>query len=344
MHRRQEQNTAEVVLTVDVFMNKESCVNTTQNVALKSQEDATLDTVEQGRDKHECINESTWQHTKLRADSSVGAMEESHPISLEHSGKNIVPNSNLTVDKDVSTRTVKKGCQKNGSITTVKSKTSIYERFKESQMRVLGTCETTKESISTEKGGYQNAKIISTINKTAENEIYIKNEQEIVVENIMVEVKRKVKDVGCDTLTECRKNTKKIIESTPFKEKHPADEVIEDERHSAHHIPLVSEKVNYALFPNNRPQSGHVIRKDFTDDQLQRYLEEEWFDSEKSFTKDTSFTGDQAQENNLDHFVEISLEVKFINLLFEVFNLNLLNLFCTHYNQHHYNQFLVFCW
>jgi hypothetical protein len=72
-----------------------------------------------------------------------------------------------------------------------------------------------------------------------------------------------------------------------------------------------SGKVNYAIFPNTSPQPGHILHKDITDDQLQRYLEDACYESE-SIAKETlsSFNVNQTQEMNLDDFVEISLEVK----------------------------------
>ena len=72
-----------------------------------------------------------------------------------------------------------------------------------------------------------------------------------------------------------------------------------------------SGKVNYAIYPNTCPQPGHILHKDITDDQLQRYLEDACYESE-SIAKETlsSFNVNQTQEMNLDDFVEISLEVK----------------------------------
>lgn len=82
--------------------------------------------------------------------------------------------------------------------------------------------------------------------------------------------------------------------------------------HDLSGVTITGGRVNYAMFPNILPQTVHVLQRDVFDNQLRRYLEDELYES---VTKETSgsLKEHQGQEINLDDFVEISLEVNFLN-------------------------------
>ena len=68
-----------------------------------------------------------------------------------------------------------------------------------------------------------------------------------------------------------------------------------------------SGKVNYTMFPNAGSQSGHTLHQGTRDDQLLRYFEDVLHES---MTTVCSSPFKENQEDNLDDFVEISLEEK----------------------------------
>ncbi len=305
------------------------------------QEKNTLDTSQNGIVIHESSNVSIWQSTIAGAEDIPHSNFDINISTAEHA--NMIAHEYVlqTTDKDSSHENEGIFLERNKIVSEVSMKSEVSDLgTSEKDDEVISINDETGNQ--TAISGNETPK--NVIQKVTKDQSALENAAEEVIRNVESARNDKIttkeitdkfvessslKNKNCDKEDRRHDNVHLAHVTSVDKEGHVNHQLSNatslvgrdgsprthhHSHHHSHHVTTVAcgdesvatGKVNYAIFPNT---DCHILHKDITDDQLQRYLEDELYES---MTKESlsAFKENQVQEVNLDDFVEISLEVK----------------------------------